>query len=38
MADLSGRSTIYFDPDLHRALRIKAAVTPLYTGLWIIPE
>ena len=27
MSDLSKRSTIYFDPDLHRALRIKAAVT-----------
>ena len=27
MSDLSKRSTIYFDPDLHRALRIKVAVT-----------
>jgi plasmid stability protein len=27
MSGLSKRSTIYFDPDLHRALRIKAAVT-----------
>ena len=27
MSDFSKRSTIYFDPDLHRALRIKAAVT-----------
>ena len=27
MSDLSKRSTIYFDPDLHRALRIKAAMT-----------
>ena len=27
MSDLSKRSTLYFDPDLHRALRIKAAVT-----------
>jgi plasmid stability protein len=27
MSDLSKRSTIYFDPDLHRALRIKAATT-----------
>ena len=27
MSDLSKRSTVYFDPDLHRALRIKAAVT-----------
>ena len=27
MSDLSKRSTIYFDPDLHRALRVKAAVT-----------
>ena len=25
MAELSKRSTIYFDPDLHRALRVKAA-------------
>ena len=27
MSELSRRSTVYFDPDLHRALRIKAAVT-----------
>lgn len=27
MGDLSKRSTIYFDPDLHRALRLKAAST-----------
>ena len=27
MSDLSKRSTIYFDPDLHRALRVKAALT-----------
>jgi predicted transcriptional regulator len=27
MSDLSARSTIYFDPDLHRALRLKAADT-----------
>ena len=25
MSELSKRSTIYFDPELHRALRIKAA-------------
>ncbi len=25
MADLSKRSTIYFEPDLHKALRLKAA-------------
>jgi plasmid stability protein len=27
MAELSKRSTIYFDPDLHRVLRLKAAST-----------
>ena len=27
MSDLSKRSTIYFDPDLHQALRVKAATT-----------
>jgi plasmid stability protein len=27
MSDLSKRSTIYFDPDLHKALRVKAATT-----------
>lgn len=27
MAELSKRSTIYFEPDLHRALRLKAAHT-----------
>ncbi|HET7674921.1 MAG TPA: CopG family transcriptional regulator [Gammaproteobacteria bacterium] len=27
MSDLSKRSTIYFEPDLHQALRIKAATT-----------
>ncbi|HET7371080.1 MAG TPA: CopG family transcriptional regulator [Gammaproteobacteria bacterium] len=27
MSDLSTRSTIYFDPDIHRALRLKAAST-----------
>ncbi len=27
MSESSKRSTIYFDPDLHRALRIKAAHT-----------
>ena len=27
MSELSKRSTIYFDPDLHRVLRIKAAAT-----------
>lgn len=27
MSNLSKRSTIYLDPDLHRALRIKAAET-----------
>jgi plasmid stability protein len=27
MGELSKRSTIYFDPDLHRALRIKAATS-----------
>ena len=27
MSELSKRSTVYFDPDLHRALRIKAAAT-----------
>lgn len=27
MAELSKRSTIYFEPELHRALRLKAAHT-----------
>lgn len=27
MSELSKRSTIYFDPELHRALRLKAATT-----------
>ncbi|MFO1128318.1 MAG: ribbon-helix-helix protein, CopG family [Rhodospirillales bacterium] len=27
MSELSKRSTVYFDPDLHRALRVKAAAT-----------
>ena len=27
MSELSKRSTVYFEPDLHRALRIKAAAT-----------
>ncbi|HET6654841.1 MAG TPA: CopG family transcriptional regulator [Gammaproteobacteria bacterium] len=27
MSELSTRSTIYFDPDIHRALRLKAAST-----------
>jgi plasmid stability protein len=27
MSDTSIRSTVYFDPDLHRALRLKAAHT-----------
>ncbi|TVR53196.1 MAG: CopG family transcriptional regulator [Spirochaetaceae bacterium] len=27
MSDLSKRSTVYFEPELHRALRIKAATT-----------
>jgi len=27
MSSLSKRSTIYFEPDLHRALRLKAAST-----------
>jgi plasmid stability protein len=27
MSDSSIRSTVYFDPDLHRALRLKAAHT-----------
>jgi plasmid stability protein len=27
MSELSKRSTIYFDPELHRALRLKAAVS-----------
>ena len=25
MSDLSKRATVYFDPELHRALRVKAA-------------
>jgi len=28
MSELSKRSTIYFDPEIHQALRIKAATTP----------
>lgn len=27
MSEMSKRSTIYFEPELHRALRIKAAVS-----------
>jgi hypothetical protein len=27
MADLSKRSTVYFDPDIHQALKLKAAST-----------
>jgi plasmid stability protein len=27
MSDLSKRSTVYFEPELHRALRLKAATT-----------
>lgn len=27
MSDLSKRSTVYFDPEIHHALRIKAAST-----------
>ena len=27
MSDSSKRSTVYFDPDLHKALRLKAAST-----------
>ena len=27
MSDLSKRSTVYFEPDIHHALRIKAAST-----------
>jgi plasmid stability protein len=27
MGDMSKRSTVYFEPDLHQALRIKAAST-----------
>ena len=27
MSDLKKRATIYFDPDIHRALKVKAAVT-----------
>lgn len=27
MSELSKRSTIYFDPEIHRALRVKAANT-----------
>jgi plasmid stability protein len=27
MATLSKRATVYFDPDIHRALRLKAAET-----------
>ncbi len=29
MATLSKRSTVYFDPDIHQALRIKAASSQL---------
>lgn len=27
MSDLSKRSTVYFEPELHRALRLKSATT-----------
>jgi hypothetical protein len=27
MSDLNKRATVYFDPDIHRALKIKAAMT-----------
>ena len=27
MAELSKRATVYFDPDIHRALRLKSAET-----------
>jgi len=27
MSDLNKRATVYFDPEVHRALKIKAAVT-----------
>jgi len=27
MSELSKKSTVYFDPDIHQALRIKAATT-----------
>ena len=27
MSDLSKRSTVYFDPDIHRALRVRAVNT-----------
>ena len=27
MSDLNKRATVYFDPDIHKALKIKAAVT-----------
>lgn len=29
MSDLSIRSTVYFDPDVHQALKLKAASTDL---------
>jgi hypothetical protein len=29
MSALSKRATVYFDPDIHRALRLKAATTNL---------
>jgi len=29
MSDLSKRSTVYFDPDVHQALKLKAASTDL---------
>jgi uncharacterized protein (DUF1778 family) len=27
MSDLNKRATVYFDPDIHRALKVKAAIT-----------
>jgi len=27
MSDLNKRATVYFNPDIHRALKIKAAIT-----------
>lgn len=27
MSDLSKRATVYFDPDIHRAMRVRAAST-----------
>ena len=29
MADLSKRSTIYFDPEIHKALKLKAALSEM---------